>query len=138
VRQALWDIFFYRDYTKYNEVFERNFTISQWELRRDLRLYVRKDVTAQMWDYGAVVVEPEVPDPYAENELSLSASLSITSGDGPLNAPRNLALAPNGDMYVVDSGNHRVQVFDRDGRYLRGWGGFGSEPANLTNRGASP
>ena len=130
VRQALWDIFFYRDYTKYNEVFERNFTISQWELRRDLRLYVRKDVTAQMWDYGAVVVEPEI-DPYAENELSLSASLGITSGDGPLNAPRNLAVAANGDLYVVDSGNHRVQVFDRDGRYLRGWGSFGSEPGQF-------
>ena len=77
-----------------------------------------------------MVVEPEI-DPYAENELSLTAALSITSGDGPLNAPRNLAVAANGDLYVVDSGNHRVQVFDRDGRYLRGWGSFGSEPGQF-------
>jgi predicted membrane-bound mannosyltransferase/DNA-binding beta-propeller fold protein YncE len=126
VRQALWNIFFYRDYTKYNEVFGRNFTLSEWELRRDLRLYVRKDVTEQMWDYGAAIREP-IPDPYAENELDLTADLAISQGDGPLNAPRNIAVAANGDIYVADSGNHRVQVFDRDGRYLRGWGGFGGE-----------
>ena len=29
-------------------------------------------------------------------------------------------------MYVTDTGNHRVQKFDRDGNFETQWGGFGS------------
>lgn len=32
----------------------------------------------------------------------------------------------NGDIYVVDSGNNRVQRFDAEGRYLDYFGGFGT------------
>jgi sugar lactone lactonase YvrE len=50
-----------------------------------------------------------------------------TRGDKPgeFNLPRDLAVAPNGDLYVVDGGNFRVQVFDRDGRFLRVFGSVG-------------
>lgn len=132
VRQALWDIFFYRDYQRYSEVFGGNYAIGQWPLRNDLRLYIRKDVVAQLWDYGvgAAAVEPAV-DPYAENILELDAAQIINVGRGMLSAPRNLALGPDGNLYVADSGNHRIQVFDEEGRFLRGWGEFGVEPGQF-------
>jgi NHL repeat-containing protein len=37
-----------------------------------------------------------------------------------------LAVTPDGTVYVADSGNGRVQVFDAKGRYRRGWGRPGS------------
>ena len=42
-----------------------------------------------------------------------------------LNEPANLAVDPsNGDVYVADGyGNHRVVVFDKNGNWLRHWGG---------------
>lgn len=32
----------------------------------------------------------------------------------------------DGYLYVVDSGNFRIQVFDRDGNFIRQWGELGS------------
>ena len=35
--------------------------------------------------------------------------------------------APFGNVYVADSGNDRVQEFDTNGRFIRQWGGTGTE-----------
>lgn len=40
--------------------------------------------------------------------------------------PRDIAIA-NDEIYVVDTGNERVQVFALDGTFLRAFGGTGSE-----------
>lgn len=47
------------------------------------------------------------------------------SGDGELNLPREAVIAPNGNLYVVDGGNFRVQVFTQDGEYLQSFGEIG-------------
>ena len=44
--------------------------------------------------------------------------------------PRGIALS-NGEIFVTDTGNERVQVFGPDGTFLRAFGGFGSEPGKL-------
>lgn len=46
-------------------------------------------------------------------------------GEGEFNLPVSLAVAPNGQVYVLDSGNFRVQVFDADGGYVRAFGQLG-------------
>lgn len=46
------------------------------------------------------------------------------AGDGPgeLDRPGAVAVSPDtGDVYVVDSGNGRVQQFSLDGDFIRGW-----------------
>jgi DNA-binding beta-propeller fold protein YncE len=50
-----------------------------------------------------------------------------------LNLPADIAVDPhNGDVYIADGyGNHRIVVFDRDGNYLRHWGGAGSDPGQF-------
>jgi DNA-binding beta-propeller fold protein YncE len=54
-----------------------------------------------------------------------------TSQEGLFFGPR--AIAVTGDeIYVVDTGNERVQVFSPDGTFLRAWGGKGSEPGQLS------
>jgi len=39
--------------------------------------------------------------------------------------PRDVAIDAAGNVYVTDTGNKRVQVFDPDGQFLDQWGGFG-------------
>ncbi|UCC50489.1 MAG: TIGR03663 family protein [Anaerolineaceae bacterium] len=135
VRQALWDIFFYRDYEKYGLVFGGNYTAGEWPLRHNLRLYIRKDTLPALWDYGVgAVAAGGLADPYAEGELTLSPVLTLNesgiagSSLGELSAPRNMAIAGDGRIYVVDSGNHRVQVFDELGQPQTTWGAFGEDP----------
>ena len=53
------------------------------------------------------------------------------SGDGNFLKPFGVALAPNGDVYVSDTDNHRIQVFSSGGHHLRTWGQKGSEVGQL-------
>jgi DNA-binding beta-propeller fold protein YncE len=47
-------------------------------------------------------------------------------------SPTNLAVAPNGDFYVADGyGSSYVNQYDGKGKYLRTFGGPGSEPGQL-------
>jgi DNA-binding beta-propeller fold protein YncE len=98
-------------------------------------MYIRKDALTTIWDHGVDVLAAEPPiDPYAEGELLLSPSLSIgTTGSdaGQLLQPRNLAISDEGMIFVTDSGNHRIQVFDQNGFYQHGWGEFGTEPGQF-------
>jgi DNA-binding beta-propeller fold protein YncE len=41
------------------------------------------------------------------------------SGQGQLNTPHSIATDSQGNVYVADRGNGRIQVFDGDGNYLR-------------------
>lgn len=45
---------------------------------------------------------------------------------GKFNLPTHAAVAPDGTLYVLDTGNFRVQAFDANGKYLRSWGGLGT------------
>ncbi|MDP9363625.1 MAG: 6-bladed beta-propeller, partial [Chloroflexota bacterium] len=44
--------------------------------------------------------------------------------------PRAVAVSDD-EIYVVDTGNERVQVFSIDGTFRRAWGGYGSGPGEL-------
>jgi DNA-binding beta-propeller fold protein YncE len=49
------------------------------------------------------------------------------AGDGPgeFNAPGGVAVAPDGDLFVVDFYNQRVQRLEADGTFVRQWGTTG-------------
>lgn len=46
-------------------------------------------------------------------------------GSSPLNRPLMVALDPQGRVFVADSGNNQIQVFSREGKWLRRLGRFG-------------
>ncbi|UCE30213.1 MAG: 6-bladed beta-propeller [Burkholderiales bacterium] len=48
-------------------------------------------------------------------------------GPGQFNLPRDLAIGVEGRLYVVDGGNFRVVMFDRDGGYLATFGSVGRQ-----------
>ncbi|NLE76857.1 MAG: 6-bladed beta-propeller, partial [Chloroflexi bacterium] len=50
---------------------------------------------------------------------------------GQLRDPRGVAVGDDSNIYVADTGNHRVQVFDAAGAFLRTWGGEGEAPGQF-------
>ena len=53
------------------------------------------------------------------------------AGPGQLSYPYDLAFNKDGELYVVEYGNHRVQKFTPEGESLGCWGGPGREPGKL-------
>jgi hypothetical protein len=55
-----------------------------------------------------------------------------SDGEKPVYRPTNLAVSPNGDIYVGDGyGSSYVIQYDKSGNYVRTFGGPGSEPGQL-------
>lgn len=53
------------------------------------------------------------------------------TGPGEFNLPRDVAVGKDGRIYVVDGGNFRVQIFDRDGKYMSSFGTVGKQLGNF-------
>ena len=57
------------------------------------------------------------------------------SGDGQMNQPRGIYFDSNGltgqELYVSDSRNHRIQVFDLTGNFIRKFGTYGNGDGQL-------
>jgi sugar lactone lactonase YvrE len=51
----------------------------------------------------------------------------ITGDPNHLKYPLGVATDEQGDLYVVDSGNARIQEFDPSGKFLRMWGSSGTQ-----------
>jgi len=53
------------------------------------------------------------------------------TGNGELTSPAGVATDASGNVYVVDSGNSRIQKFDASGNFLTTWGSSGGGMAGL-------
>lgn len=142
MRQALFNIWYARDYTLYGEINGTNYELSEWPVAERMRLYVRKDVAAQIWDYGVgpTALEPgeALEDPYANARQVLTASRvwgSEGSAPGQFLSPRAVAVGPDGSVFVADARNHRIQKFDADGNLIWTSGSFGTIDTNTAENG---
>jgi tripartite motif-containing protein 71 len=54
-------------------------------------------------------------------------------GDGEIVWPTAVAVDRDGNVYVADEDRNDIQVFDRDGTFLRRWGGPGSGPGQFNH-----
>jgi tripartite motif-containing protein 71 len=50
---------------------------------------------------------------------------------GEFNSPAGLAVDPQGNIYVADYGNNRIQKLSRSGRPLAVWGSYGTKPGQF-------
>lgn len=53
------------------------------------------------------------------------------TGPGEFNLPRDVALGKDGRIYVVDGGNFRVQIFDKDAKFIKSFGAAGKQLGNF-------
>ncbi|HET9905734.1 MAG TPA: hypothetical protein VFQ23_03815, partial [Anaerolineales bacterium] len=129
IREGIFDIWFNRDYTQYAQAIGSNsMTLTTWQPADQMRLYVRKDVASQIWNYGVGPSEaPTTVDPYEAGIITLAADQIFDSGRfAPLGlqAPRSIAPGLNDDLYIADSRNHRILHISSDGNLLQEWGTF--------------
>jgi DNA-binding beta-propeller fold protein YncE len=123
-RNAILNIWLNRDFTDYLSIKGQDTSLAKWNPSRTMRMYIRKDIAAQIWDYGVAPVAIE-PDPYEGLGRQIAADLTVGfagSGLGQFNAPRGVAAAPDGSVYVADSFNHRIQHLAADGTVINAWG----------------
>jgi DNA-binding beta-propeller fold protein YncE len=103
-------------------------SLQNWNPSEKFRLYIRKDVLAQLWDYGSTAsAEPLLTDPYEGKEISLSSDEVIgTAGTelGQFQNPRDVAIAQDGSLYISDTSNNRIQHLAADGSVLQVWGSY--------------
>ena len=51
---------------------------------------------------------------------------------GQFSVPTNVAVDADGNLYVTDMYNNRVEVFDADGNFIRAWGKAGDRPGTFS------
>jgi len=130
MRSALWEIWLNRDYTQYAKLTNDNtLTLENWQPSARIAMYVRKDIIAQIWNYGTApaMESAAVSDPYQAKLIMLNSARVIgLSGANPgaFNTPRGVAVGPDGTLYAADSRNHRIQRFSAEGELLNYWGSF--------------
>lgn len=89
---------------------------------------------ADTWNHRVLVLDAEGN---LVRELGRAGEVTDTNNStdpsvspGLFYGPRGIAIS-DGEIYVTDTGNERVQVFASDGTFLRAFGGTGSEPGQL-------
>jgi hypothetical protein len=69
-----------------------------------------------------------------DGQLVMTLGKKGISGDGPdtFNSPTDVAVAPNGDIFVSDGHvNSRIVKFSQDGRFIKAWGSRGDGPGEF-------
>jgi uncharacterized protein (TIGR03663 family) len=128
MREAIFRIWLNRDYSLYSQLTGQDMSLQNWNPSEKFRLYIRKDVVSQLWDYGSIAsTAPVQADPYEGKQISINADQIIGSTGtepGQFQNPRDMALAPDGSIYVADTGNNRIQHLSADGSVLQVWGSY--------------
>jgi len=128
MREAVFQIWLNRDFTKYAQLTGQNMSLSNWTPAGSMRLYLRKDIVAQLWDYGTTPSAQEIiADPYEGKEKTINADAVIGApgtSDGQFQNPRDIAVAPDDSIYVADTMNNRIQHLTSAGEVLQTWGTF--------------
>jgi len=117
---ALFQIWLSRNFEPYSEVTGQNMSLQNWTPSNKMRMYIRKDIAAQIWEYGVSFSEFEITDPYEEKIIDLTPSITIL--EPGFNRPRDIAVAPDGTLYIADTENNRVVHLSIDGTVLDEWG----------------
>jgi DNA-binding beta-propeller fold protein YncE len=127
-RSQFWDVVFYR---------RGQPALTSWPYVANFALYMRRDTVQQLWEYGPEALSAAAAQPgdeYIERWQPRTA-LDVWGGPGSepgrFSAPKGMAVDGNGNLYVADSQNHRIQVFDGNGNLVRQWGEQGSGPGQF-------
>jgi uncharacterized protein (TIGR03663 family) len=95
----------------------------------DFVLFVRRDLAYGAWTALQATTATAPAATLAQHLRTIPAVASFGStGSGALqfNAPKGIAIGPDGNLYIADSQNHRVEVVSPNGTFIRAWGSQGT------------
>ncbi len=140
-RRGLFDIWWSRDYSRYRESrviadpsYVNQFTLTKWPVSDMMSVYIRKDVAAQVWQYGIgdvntlnafTEVEPNI---CLENFTPLQPELVFNDAVQPFVRPLGLDITADGRVFIANEGEGaaRISVYDTNGTLLNSFGQQGS------------
>jgi DNA-binding beta-propeller fold protein YncE len=64
-------------------------------------------------------------------KLGTSGKAHTLTEPGQFAMPTNVAVDADANLYVTDTWNNRIEVFDADGNFIRTWGKAGDQPGKL-------
>ena len=93
---------------------------------------LRIDPEGNVWvaDFGLHIIQKYTP----EGKLLQTIGVKNEPGrdETHFNRPTDMAIAPNGDIFVTDGyTNRRVVHFDKNGKFIKTWGEYGTKPGNF-------
>ncbi len=86
---------------------------------------------ADTWNHRVQKFDPSYVPLASWGGIVQVTQIGAPGAQGLFYGPRGIAVSPEGDVFVADTGNKRVQVFDADGNFLREFGGWGTGPGQL-------
>ena len=95
-----------------------------WSHRQEFNLFVRRDIASDVWNLGVDPSRLPASDLGTAEQMELQIVRSF-SGDYaglPLSKPRDLAVSPQGDLVIADSGNNRILILDKGGNLKLAFG----------------
>lgn len=126
IRRGMFDIWWSRDYSTYGAALNRDFNVTRWPVSDRMHFYVRKDVAAQIWQYGIgdgqVAVEEQPISQCNANFKQIYAELMFEQPPIPLNRPLGMWADSGGRVYVAEEYGFRVSVFDNQGKHIASYG----------------
>lgn len=94
--------------------------------------HLRIDPEGNIWlaDFGKHVVQKFTP----EGKLLQTLGTLNEAGEDEthFNRPTDMAITPAGDIFITDGyGNRRIVHYDKNGKFVKTWGKYGSTPGNF-------
>lgn len=94
--------------------------------------HLRIDHEGNVWvaDFGLHVVQKYTP----EGKLLMTLGTRGSAGEDRdhFNRPTDMVVTKSGDIFVTDGyGNRRIVHFDRNGKFVKAWGTYGTKPGQF-------
>jgi len=93
----------------------------------------RRHIVLQFTLEGKLLKTLGAPDRPSDTGYIMDSRTTVgIRAAGPFNRPTQVAVAPNGELYITDGyGNARVHRFSADGRLIQSWGEAGTGPGQF-------
>ncbi len=123
VRTKVWRYFLYRE------------TVNALG-STDFMVYIRRDLATGPWAAPQATAQTASEETLLSKQRDITAAQVIGAGQsgnqpGQFANPKNVAIGPDGSIYVADSFNHRIQKLDQNGQVLKVWGSEGPGQGQL-------
>ena len=111
-----------------HEIYVSEYTVVDRLQKFMVRSLVRGPVSHQ-----SLRADTDAPPPNSDPNVSFIGVIGRPGdGQGEFNRAEGLGIGPDDRLYVADSCNHRIQVFSREGQWLRSYGKPGRGPGELS------